>query len=199
MNIARIISFSGLIGLILVVVTEGFYFKLNPGVFSVAIDPLVLVAWVLMMIALVASLNVPARRSETLAVWWQSSLAFIVDSSLIVSSLVIPFCLVVLVSENDGTIFLWEINREPGLQIDHIYSTVLMLTVLVAWAGIGLVLHPKITTPGALMMNVVLTTETDIPVWRLAIFGGFAYFGLFISFFTIFASDVRAIVWLRDS
>ena len=199
MTLARSISFLGLAGILLVIFSEGFYFRLNPDTFSVAVDPLSIIAWLLMFIAILVSLSAPVRHLNIRAGWLRCSLAFIIDSSLLVSCLIIPFCLGVLVSENDGVSFYWQIVREPGLKIDHIYSSALMLIVLVIWSGIGLCLHPKVTTPGALMANIVLGIEEKTPLWRLLIFGGFAYFGIFISFFTIFASDVRAVAWLRNS
>lgn len=86
---------------------------------------------------------------------------------------------------------LWEFQRAGGTVLDTFYSFIFVPIFLSIWAGFGIALHPKVTTPGALIANISLEVRQDLPFWRLAVFGIFAYYGVFIPLFKIFALGVE--------
>jgi len=178
MSIRRIFSFLAIVGLIAIIATKGFHFSIENKVTTVFLNPWTLPSWLLLLVALVASLQEKPQSSETIAAWWRGAVAFLVDVPLIICFFAIPFCLFVLVIENGGIPSTWLIERRSG-------------TSSATWSGIGFCLHPKISTPGALVANATIEIKEDLPRWRLAFFGPFAYYGVFIPFFKYFAPGIE--------
>jgi len=191
MSIRRIFSFLAIVGLIAIIATKGFHFSIENKVTTVFLNPWTLPSWLLLLVALVASLQEKPQSSETIAAWWRGAVAFLVDVPLIICFFAIPFCLFVLVIENGGIPSTWLIERRSGTSSDTLYSILFIPVFAATWSGIGFCLHPKISTPGALVANATIEIKEDLPRWRLAFFGPFAYYGVFIPFFKYFAPGIE--------
>ena len=100
-------------------------------------------------------------------------------------------CLFVLMVENGGIPSDWSIQRISGTPTDTLYTLVSLSTFAAIWPSIGFCLHPNITTPGALIANATIATQKDLPRWRLAFDGPFAYYGVFIPVFKYFAPGIE--------
>ncbi|MDH5354650.1 MAG: hypothetical protein OEY09_09435 [Gammaproteobacteria bacterium] len=191
MTFRRKLSFLAVIGIVVLFSTKGFHFSITNNMLSVFLSPWTLLSWPLLLIPLITSLNEKSKGSEELAPWWRGAVAFLIDGPLLMSIFAIPLCLLVLVLENGGIPSSWLIERKAGTSKDTLYTILFLFMFIATWSGIGLCLHPKITTPGALAANVTLKVKGNLPAWRLAFFGVFAYYGVFIPFFKHFAIGVE--------
>lgn len=191
MSFHRKLSFLAIFGLIGVMAAEGFHFSSENQVITVFLNPWAVPSWLLLLVALIASLQEKPRSSETIAPWWRGALAFLVDAPLIMCLFTIPFCLLVLVVENGGIPTNWLIQRSSGTPVDTLYTVISLPMFAATWSGIGFCLHPKITTPGSLIANTTIEIKDDLPKWRLGLFGPIAYYGVFIPLFKYFAPEIE--------
>lgn len=197
MSFSRQLSFLAIVGLMVLFASEGFHFSTEDQVLTVSMSPWAVLSWVLFLVSIVAALAEAPKSSETNAPWWRGALAVLVDVPLVICFLAIPFCLFVLVVENGGIPSDWLVQRKSGTPMDTLYTVVSLPVFAAIWPGIGFCLHAKITTPGASIANVTIKSKNDLPTWRLAFFGPFAYYGVLVPFFKSFAPGIEVDTRIR--
>jgi hypothetical protein len=85
----------------------------------------------------------------------------------------------------------WSISESIST-INAIAVAVSLICFFLFWAGLGLALHPRVRTPGMILCNIDIRTENPASMLKMAFFGVFAYYGVFIPFFNLFARSIKA-------
>ncbi len=185
----RALSSLGLVGIAVVLAAGGFSVKSHGGLVSISLPPATLVAWVFFVLSL-ASLKVKVSiRGVKNAPWWKKSLSFIYDFFVFFGSLFIPLTFLYLVAGLGGLPSPWLIEEAvvpKGIIIDVIG----VVCFIVFWGGMGLALHPNVRTPGMILLNIDLRLEEPASIVRIALFGVFRYYGVFIPLFNVFAQGL---------
>jgi hypothetical protein len=193
MTLHRKFSYLAVAGVLIIVSTGGLNVHISNNFVSASMSPWALLAWPFLLASLLSSLQANLKSTETAAPWWRGTVAFLIDAPLVMSIIIIPLCLLILVVESSGLPSSWEIDRRSDSVADLIYAILYVPTFAAVWIGIGMCLHPRITTPGCLVANITLSVQENLPMWRLALLGIFAYYGVFIPLFKIFAPDINVI------
>ncbi len=178
-------------------VAGGLGFESNARGISASLSPGALAAWPLLFVALAASLAAPSSEASVGAPWWRRSCAFYVDFVTLFAFATVPFCLLALVIEHGSLPPPWEFSRSESHSTDILLSVGFFPVFAFLWAGLGLAFHKRITTPGALAFNVQLDPGKDVPLWRLAVFGVFGYYGQFIPLFSFLAYGLTPRAFMR--
>jgi hypothetical protein len=173
----RLTAFLGVVGLAMVFALDGYSFGVSyPGGAHVTMHPLLLAAWPLVFVSVLVSLTADAQTGGHPAHWSRRITACVIDGGTFAHCLFVPYALLVLVCEVGGMPPPWESARSESSLIDSVYILLFLPLFFALWAGLGLALHPRVTTPGALVCNITLGTAKPESVKRLATQGLFAYF-----------------------
>ncbi len=189
----RIFAFSLLVGLLISLVSGGFSFNSYNGATNISLPPIDLASWMLMVIATFSiDLNPPAPVPFVKAPWWKQSVAFICDFVWLFYLLFVPVALIELIIHLGHLPPPWNI-ADSQVKYPFIEAIIFIFPFCIFWSGMGLALHPRIRTPGMVLANIDLRLEGSNTPAKIAFFGIFAYYGVFIPLFKYFAMGLEAI------
>lgn len=187
----RLVASIGIIGMTITMVEGGFHLGSHNGMTSISLPPLVLSSWVFFLLAAAATEFSEIQQGMTKAPWWRKSLSFIYDFYLFFCLLFIPATFLALVIELGGFPPPWSVI--DSVSTNNAFSVMFFLICLfLFWGGMGLALHPRIRTPGMILSNIDLRVEQPVSLPKIAFFGLFGYYGVFIPLFNLFSQGVKA-------
>ena len=186
----RYFSIFGVFGIALVIISGGYHYQSHNGIVNIHLAPLSLVSWLLFLIASLSIESRTVNSDGSVAPWWRKSVSFIYDFIWLFSLLLIPLALVSLYIHLGHFPPPWHIENSPT-QSGIVEGIIFVLVFFAFWAGLGLCLSPKIQTPGMSLTNIDLSVGPEVSKLRLSIFGVFAYYGVFIPFFSIFSMGLK--------
>lgn len=187
----RQVASIGIVGIGILFAAGGFSYEIYNGVTSVSLPPLIVASWVFFGLAVSATEFGEIKQGLTKAPWWRKSTAFIYDVTLLFGLLFIPDTFVCLVSTLGRLPPPWLV-RESASANTAIVIIVSLACFALFWVGLGLALHPRVRTPGMILCNIDIRIENRTSMPKMAFFGGFAYYGVFIPFFNIFSRGIKA-------
>jgi len=186
----RYIASIGIIGIIFVAIGGGFNLANKNGVTSASISPFVLVSWVFFFIAITSTKIGEMQQGSIQASWWRKSVSFIYDAYLIFCLLFIPVTFLTLVIHQGGFPPPWSIQNSVSSS-NIILSLIFLTSFTMFWCSFGYALHQRVRTPGMVLCNIDLRTEKSETPLKMAFIGVFAYYGVFIPIFNLFALGVK--------
>ena len=185
----RHISLLGVVGLVILFLTDGFGFESHNGVTSISLSPLVLVTWIFVFIAVFSTKISETNPTSIKAPWWCKTISFFYDFILFFILLFVPVTFLSLVIELGGLPPPWSITDIVSSKNNYLFLTSIISFILF-WAVMGLALHPRIRTPGMMLCNIDLRVKDNTPTLLILLFGVFGYYGVFIPLFNVFALGI---------
>ena len=175
------------LGIILSFSAGGFAYQFQNNLVSISLPPLALSAWLLIFLSTFSfEINTSDSSATIKAPWWRQSLCFLFDFLWLFHLLFIPTTLILLVAHVGHFPPPWLVS-DATTSNPSLANSVFFLMFFFFWAGIGLALHPNIRTPGMVLTNIDLRITNSTSAPKIAFFGVFSYYGVFIPLFNIFA------------
>lgn len=194
-----VVALLGLTGLVFVLFGGGYEYSGGTSGWSVTLFPGTVIAWPFFACALILALQAKPVEPSRSAAWWRRFGSLFVDWLTVLTITSVPECLLALAFEHGTLPPPWSFSRSHSEPTDWILFAVAIVSFAACWVCAGFALHPRITSPGALIFGISIRTKSPVSNRRLAAVGLIAYFSTAIPWFGSKQSGIEVQVGMRDA